>query len=174
MSKKRRKPSPSTKSRNSLPSWSSSVFFRLRHRDSEPSHRENSVGTDVFTRLGAKERIVFTRLEPDVFSRLGSKDRPHQEERSDSKSCGYVGACPGSRDPERRRRESRSLIQSYITYSSERQRKIEKEWNEADRENRRTLTPVREVTLSESKNSVNVSPKLNRSLQPAKGDSQLV
>ncbi|GJW77678.1 reverse transcriptase domain-containing protein, partial [Tanacetum coccineum] len=92
-SKKRQKSSPNTKSITSLPSQSPSVFSRLRHEDSEPSHRENLAGTDVFTRLGEKERNVFTGLgnrKPDMFSRLGSRDRLRREQRPDPKSRSHV------------------------------------------------------------------------------------
>ncbi|GJZ92042.1 hypothetical protein Tco_0664107 [Tanacetum coccineum] len=101
------------------------ALFDSGHGDPESSHRENSARTDVFTRLGERERNVFTRLgsrEPDVFSRLWSRDRPRHEQRPDPKS------------------------------RSERQREIEKEYNVADRANRRALTPIRESSLSESEN----------------------
>ncbi|GJZ54110.1 hypothetical protein Tco_0608995 [Tanacetum coccineum] len=96
ISKKIRKPNPSTKSRTSLPFQSPSVFFRLRHRDSKPSHHESMMGTN------------------------GSRDRPRREQRSDPKM------------------------------RSERQRKIEKESDVADRANYSAPTPTRETPLSES------------------------
>ncbi|GJT12887.1 hypothetical protein Tco_0859929 [Tanacetum coccineum] len=123
-SKKRRRPSPNTMSRSSHPFQS--VFSRLKHGDSEPSCRRNPANTDVFTRLGEKERSVFIRL--------GNKERI-------------------ARDPDRRKREAKSLNQSYVNCSSERQREIKQEWNAVDRANRKMLIPAREATLSESKNS---------------------
>ncbi|GKC60121.1 hypothetical protein Tco_1087719 [Tanacetum coccineum] len=78
-----------------------------------------------------------------------SRDLPCREYASARK---HASARRTSKDPERRRRKARSLIRSYVTCSSERQREIEKEWNAADQANRRAPTPSREATLSESRN----------------------
>ncbi|GJS70096.1 hypothetical protein Tco_0702937 [Tanacetum coccineum] len=154
-SKTRLKASPSTKSRTTFLSQSPSVFSRLRLEESEPSYRENSKGTNVFARLGEKERNVFTRLggrEPDVFSRLGSKDSSLREQWPDLGSHIYASTRLATRDPEKRRRHDMSLIQSYITCSSEKQREIEKEWDTVGRTNRIDPILFKEAIPSESKN----------------------
>ncbi|GJU77867.1 hypothetical protein Tco_1274937 [Tanacetum coccineum] len=113
---------------------------------------EEATRTDVFTRLGKRELNVFTRLanrEPGIFSRLGSRDLPCREHASAHR---HASARRTSKDPDRRMREARSLIRSYVTCSRERQREIEKEWNAADRAYRRAPTPSREVILSKSRN----------------------
>ncbi|GKE00342.1 hypothetical protein Tco_1388325 [Tanacetum coccineum] len=76
ISKKIRKPNPNTKSRTSLPFQSPSVFFRLRHRDSKPSHHESLMGTN------------------------GSKYRTRRDQKSDPKMRRYDSTPQASRDPE--------------------------------------------------------------------------
>ncbi|GKB13344.1 hypothetical protein Tco_0847267 [Tanacetum coccineum] len=140
-------------SRSSYPSQSPSVFSRLKHGDPRPSRHRSLANTHVFTRLGDRERNVFTWLgnkEPDVFSRLGSRDLSRHRH---ANSRRHASSKRTSRDTERRRKETRSLIRSYVTYSSERQQEIGKEWDAADRANRRTPTPAKEAILLESENS---------------------
>ncbi|GJY37387.1 hypothetical protein Tco_0422765 [Tanacetum coccineum] len=66
--------------------------YNQQRRDSEPSYYENLVGTNVFARLGEKERNLFTRLggmELDVFSRLSERQREIEKEwnASDRANC---------------------------------------------------------------------------------------
>nr|GEV08364.1 hypothetical protein [Tanacetum cinerariifolium] len=152
-SKKRRKPSPSTMSRSTYPSQSQNIFSRLKCEDSGPFRSRNLANTHVFTRLGERENDVFTRLgdmEQDVFSRLGSRDLPRYRHANVRQHASFR---KNFKDPDQRRREARSLIRSYVTCSSERQKEIEMEWNAVDRENQRIPTPEKEEHLSESENS---------------------
>ncbi|GJY74806.1 hypothetical protein Tco_0479237, partial [Tanacetum coccineum] len=108
-SRKRRKPSPNTKSRSSYPSQSPAIFTRLRHGDSEPYYHGNSAGTDVFTRLGERERNVFTRLgnnKQDIFSRLESKDLSHHEKGQYPQACQRTESLHGPRPVKKRGQES--------------------------------------------------------------------
>nr|GEZ93293.1 hypothetical protein [Tanacetum cinerariifolium] len=77
-----------------------------RHGDSEPYYRENSAGTNVFTRLGERERNVFTRLgnnEQEVFLRLEFKDLPRHEQACTRR---HASAQRASKDPDWRSKRS--------------------------------------------------------------------
>nr|GEZ57005.1 hypothetical protein [Tanacetum cinerariifolium] len=95
---------------------STTVLTGLGHRD------EN-----VFTRLGERRKNVRSRLGPEVAPR-----HRHATERRNASSN------RSAEDPNRRNKNARSLIRSYITCSSEQQREIEEEWYAADRANRRS------------------------------------
>nr|GEV45522.1 hypothetical protein [Tanacetum cinerariifolium] len=120
--------------------------FRIKTRRLRLFPPWESVNTNVFTRLGEKENDVFIRLgerEKDVFSCLGSKSMPCRR---------HASAGRATRDPDLRRREARNLVRSYVTFSSKRQREIEKEWDATDRANRRRPAPSEEEYLSKSEN----------------------
>ncbi|GJU18123.1 hypothetical protein Tco_1146089 [Tanacetum coccineum] len=55
-------------------------------------------------------------------------------------------------DQNRRKKDARSLIQSYVTCSSEHQREIKEEWDASDHASRRQLAQTEEAYLSENEN----------------------
>ncbi|GKB19995.1 hypothetical protein Tco_0853918 [Tanacetum coccineum] len=114
--------------------------------------RRSPVSTTVFARLGEREKNVFTQLgerEKDVFSCLGPKSTSHRRQASAKRDASTGRA---TRDPDRRKREAKNLIRSYVTCSSERQREIKREWYVADRANRKKSTQDEETYLFESEN----------------------
>ncbi|GKA36296.1 hypothetical protein Tco_0722787 [Tanacetum coccineum] len=60
--KKRRIPNPDTTSRNTRPRQSPSVFSRLRQEESSSTSQRSPVSTTVFTRIGVRDRNIFTWL----------------------------------------------------------------------------------------------------------------
>ncbi|GJY39900.1 hypothetical protein Tco_0426264 [Tanacetum coccineum] len=96
--------------------------------DQDPPRRRSPTSTTVFTRLG-----------PKIVSRhMHASDKRRASVRRSVE------------DPSHRRREARNLVRSYVTCSSERQRKIGREWDAADRANRRQAAPTEETYPSES------------------------
>nr|GEU53407.1 reverse transcriptase domain-containing protein [Tanacetum cinerariifolium] len=147
---KKRRPSPVKSSKDTCFSQGTSVFSRLKHEREKLARRISHVSTAVFTRLGDKEKNVFARLgekKKSVHSGLGpeavSRCRHANERRS--ASTGRSGE-----DPNRRKKEARDLIRSYVTFSSERQREIEREWGAADRAKRAKYARTEETCLSEN------------------------
>ncbi|GKD23787.1 hypothetical protein Tco_1225490 [Tanacetum coccineum] len=63
-----------------------------------------------------------------------------------------VSAGRADRDSDRRKREERNLVRSYVTCFSKRQREIEREWDATDRANRKKPTRDEECYLYESEN----------------------
>ncbi|GJY98646.1 hypothetical protein Tco_0516076 [Tanacetum coccineum] len=97
-------------------------------------------------------RGSYPSQSPSVFSRLRNKDLsaeeapralPHASARR------HASAGRTIRNLNRRKREARNLVRSYVTCSSERHREIEREWDAADRANRRKSTQAEEEYLSE-------------------------
>ncbi|GJY10321.1 reverse transcriptase domain-containing protein [Tanacetum coccineum] len=149
---KKKKPSPATALRDTRPSQNTSVFSRLRREGDKPTRRRSPVSTTVFTMLGHRDGNVFTRLRErrkNVHSRLGPEvaaQRRHASKRRNASSN------RSAEDPNRRKKDARSLIRSYVTCSSERQSDIEEEWYAVDRANCRQLAWTKEAYLSEDEN----------------------
>ncbi|GJY01569.1 hypothetical protein Tco_0359721 [Tanacetum coccineum] len=150
--KKKRKPSPITVSRDTRPSQNTSVFSMLRREGDKPTRRGSPVSTTVFTRLGHRDENVFTRLRKrkrNIHSRLGPEVAPRRRHASERRSA---SSSRSVEDPNRRKKDARNLIQSYVTCSSEHQREIEEEWDAADRASRRQPAQIEETYLSENEN----------------------
>ncbi|GJS38465.1 reverse transcriptase domain-containing protein [Tanacetum coccineum] len=148
--KKTRSPSPYTMSRSTRLDRSPGVFSRLRQEESSSTCQRSPVSTTMFTRLGAKDKNVFTRLrerKKDVHSRLGPKVASRHKHASDRR---HANLGRSAEDPNHRRKEARNLVRSYVTFSSERQREIEREWDAADGENHKQPTRTEEIYLSKS------------------------
>ncbi|GJS73365.1 hypothetical protein Tco_0706206 [Tanacetum coccineum] len=96
-----------------------SVQARLSFGESSRRHSQTR-GETIFSKLGEKKKDIHARLGPEVAPR-----HRHASRRRNAS----VGT--PAEDPNKRRKEARSLIRSYITCSSERQREIEREWDEA-------------------------------------------
>ncbi|GJY09034.1 hypothetical protein Tco_0377219 [Tanacetum coccineum] len=103
----------------------------------EICHRDGN----FFTRLGERRKNVHSRLGPEVVPR-----RRHASERRNASSN------RSAKNPNRRKKDARSLIRSYVICSSERQREIEEEWYAADCANRRQLARTKEAYLSKDEN----------------------
>ncbi|GKC26904.1 hypothetical protein Tco_1034198 [Tanacetum coccineum] len=86
-SKKRRRPSPSTMSRGSHPSQSPSVFSRLKHGEPVSPRRKILTSTTVFTRLGEREKNVFTRLGTGITKIIRKWSKPGKHEHKNEKSA---------------------------------------------------------------------------------------
>nr|GEY61816.1 hypothetical protein [Tanacetum cinerariifolium] len=145
-----RRPSPIASSRDTRFSQGTSVFSRLKHDKEKLACQRSPVSTTVFTRLGYKDKNLFARLgekRRSVHSRLGPEAvsrRRHAKERR-SASTGRSGE-----DLNRRKKEARDLIRSYVTCSSERQIEIEREWDATDRVKRAKHARTEETYLSEN------------------------
>ncbi|GKE20757.1 hypothetical protein Tco_1432269, partial [Tanacetum coccineum] len=87
--------------------------------------------------------------EKDVFSRLGPENTSRHRHASARR---HASAGRTIRNLNRRKREARNLVRSYVTCSSERHREIERERDTTDRANCRKSTQAEEEYLSESKN----------------------
>ncbi|GKE23824.1 hypothetical protein Tco_1435336, partial [Tanacetum coccineum] len=99
----------------------------LRCEGAKPAHRRSPISTTVFTRLGNRDRNVFTRLggrRKDVHSLLGPEAASRHGHASERRSASTGKSVE---DPNRRKKEARNLIRSYVTCFSERQREIERE-----------------------------------------------
>nr|GEV41910.1 reverse transcriptase domain-containing protein [Tanacetum cinerariifolium] len=81
---------------------------------------------------------------------LGCYNRLHKTRHASARRDASAGRA--DRDPDRRKRESRNLVRSYVTCSNEGQTEIEREWDAIDRANRRKPTRDEECYLSESEN----------------------
>ncbi|GJR49703.1 hypothetical protein Tco_1400224 [Tanacetum coccineum] len=130
----------------------------------EKVHQEKLHGVQARLSFEGSSRKNSQTQEKSQYSELESFDRKKKSKKGEGPartpcpeapipSRVHTSAKRIARDPDRRSREAKSLIQSYVTCSSKRQREIEQEWNAVDRANRRMLIPAREATLSESKNS---------------------
>ncbi|GJS78897.1 hypothetical protein Tco_0728778 [Tanacetum coccineum] len=106
-------------------------------RDTRPSQNAS-----VFSRLRRERRKnVHSRLGPEVASR-----RRHASERRRASSN------RSAEDPNHRKKDARSLIRSYVTCFSERQREIKEEWYAVDHASRMPLARTKEAYLSEDEN----------------------
>ncbi|GKA62355.1 hypothetical protein Tco_0761874 [Tanacetum coccineum] len=149
-SKKKRKPSPVTASRDTYLSQGTSVFSKLIREKEKPARRRSPISATMFTKLGNRDKTVFTWLgerKKDVHSRLGpevASRRRHANERRSASTGRSV------EDPNHRKKEARNLIRSYVTCSSERQIEIEREWDAAVRANPRQSARAEETCLSEN------------------------
>ncbi|GJY29062.1 hypothetical protein Tco_0404829 [Tanacetum coccineum] len=117
-----------------------------------PSRQRSPTSTTVFTRLGERGKNVFTRLderEKDAFSRLRYKNESRHRHTSARR---HAGDGRTTRDPDRRKREARNLVRSYVTCSSKRQREIKREWDTAGQANHKKSTLAEEEYFSESEN----------------------
>ncbi|GJR80484.1 reverse transcriptase domain-containing protein [Tanacetum coccineum] len=105
--------------------WRVRTFPPKKPHEHHCVHKARRKGKNVFTRLGEREKDVFSHLGPENTSR-----RRHASAKR------HASAGRTTRDPDRRKREARNLVRSYVTCSSKRQREIEREWDAADRANR--------------------------------------
>ncbi|GKB05485.1 hypothetical protein Tco_0833680 [Tanacetum coccineum] len=149
---KKRNPSPTIAPRDTRPSQNASVFSRLRREGDKPTRRRSPVRTTVFTRIGHRDGNVFTRLgerRKNVHSRLGPEVASRRRHASERRSA---NSNRSAEDPNRRKKDARSLIHSYVTCFSERQREIEEEWYAVDHASRMPLARTKEAYLSEDEN----------------------
>ncbi|GJZ84827.1 hypothetical protein Tco_0650166 [Tanacetum coccineum] len=112
---KKRKPSPTTTSRDTRPSQNTSVFSRLRPEGDKPTRRRSPVSTTMFTNLDHRDGNVFTRLgerRKNVHSRLGPEVAPRRRHASERRSA---NSNRSKEDSDRGKKDARSLIRSYVT-----------------------------------------------------------
>ncbi|GJR77809.1 hypothetical protein Tco_0090174 [Tanacetum coccineum] len=93
--------------------------------------------------------------ERDVDSHLGPKNAPHRRHARDQRRDNTRRAAENS---DRRRKEVRNLVRSYVTCSSERQREIEREWDTVDRADCIKPTQTEETYISESEHDQETDP----------------
>ncbi|GJX23013.1 hypothetical protein Tco_0227458 [Tanacetum coccineum] len=82
--------------------------------------------------LGARDKNVFTRLgekRRDIHSWLGLKVVSRPKHASDRRQANSEMS---AKYQNRRRKEARNPVRSYVTCSSKRQREIKEEWDAAD------------------------------------------
>ncbi|GKD17032.1 hypothetical protein Tco_1206190 [Tanacetum coccineum] len=121
--------------------WRVRTFPPKKPHEHHCVHKARRKGKNVFTRLGEREK--------DVFSHLGPKNTSRRRHASAKR---HASAGRTARYPDRRKGEARNLVRSYVTWLSKRQREIEREWDAADRANRRRSTRAEEEYLSKTKN----------------------
>ncbi|GJT62155.1 hypothetical protein Tco_1005688 [Tanacetum coccineum] len=133
-----------------------SVFSMLRREGDKPTCRRSPISTIVFTRLGHRDGNIFKCLgeqRKNVHSGLRPEVAPRHRHANERRSARLNRSVE---DPNRRKKDVKSLIRSYVTCSSKRQSEIEEEWYTADRANRRQLARTKEAYLSEDENNQEV------------------
>ncbi|GKG40734.1 hypothetical protein Tco_0469946, partial [Tanacetum coccineum] len=91
----------------------------------------------------------FGERRKNVHSRLGLEVVPRRRHASERKSASLNRS---AEDPNRRKKDARSLIRSYVTCFSKHQKEIEEEWYASDRANHMKLAQKKEAYLSEDEN----------------------
>ncbi|GJU67667.1 hypothetical protein Tco_1253926 [Tanacetum coccineum] len=149
--KKRQSPSPGNMPRGTRPGQSPSVFSRLGQEKPKSACQRSPVSTTVFTKLGAKDKNVFTRLREkrrDIHLQLGPKvaSRPkHVSDRRRANSKMSVEV------QNHERRVARDPVRSYVACSSKRQGEVEEVWDATDRAVHRRHARTENMYLYESK-----------------------
>ncbi|GJW03010.1 reverse transcriptase domain-containing protein [Tanacetum coccineum] len=114
------------------------AYDESSHRNSR-TREETQFSESELRREGDKPTRRRSPVSTTVFTRHASERRSVSSNRS-------------AEDPNRRKKDARSLIHSYVTCSSERQRDIEEEWHAADYANRMQPARTKEAYFSKDEN----------------------
>ncbi|GKD25273.1 hypothetical protein Tco_1231487 [Tanacetum coccineum] len=139
--KKRQSPSLGNMPRGTRPGQSPSVFSRLGYEKPTSACQRSPVSTTVFTKLGAKDKNVFTRLREkrrDIHLQLGPKVASRPKHISDRRRANSKMSVEVQNHE---RRVARNLIHSYGACSSKRHGGVEEVWDATDRADRRGDRP---------------------------------
>ncbi|GJS54351.1 hypothetical protein Tco_0627713 [Tanacetum coccineum] len=120
--RKKRRSSPAFAPKDTYYSQNTSIFSRIRREGAKPTRQRSPVSTTVFTRLGDRDR--------NVFQRLGERKKRHTLT-SWARSHAAMQTC------KRKKKRYHRQIQ------------IEREWDEADRANRRRPIRIKGIPLTE-------------------------
>ncbi|GJU05749.1 hypothetical protein Tco_1122179 [Tanacetum coccineum] len=152
---KRRRQSLVTTSRGTRSWRTASAFSRLKHERDKPTRRRSPVSATMFTRLGPRDKDVFTGMgeETDASTTMRPVGSSVHTGHASRKKVYSLIICTNrsAKNHSRRKKDARELIRSYVTCSSEHQHEIEEEWDATDYASRRPRTQDEEWELLATK-----------------------